>query len=236
MPLEKSNPLYNIACCEALLGNTDSALSYLAQAISHGFRNVQHIEQDKDLISLRGLEAFELLLSELRSQKPAEKRPHHRREGNEGCHRKEGEGCHWKDWRDSRKCNVQTEGETNNTNDETPVHPIGNPMICKKRFRGMMRHNTMPILPVSQPITAPVTEPVAIPVVPVEPIVPVVPNPQPITKIEEPKAEEPVMKCETYEMECNALVQMGFTNKKKNMRTLMKTKGNLTEAVALLLR
>jgi tetratricopeptide (TPR) repeat protein len=48
---KKSTPLYNIACCEALMGNADAALAYLAQAISHGFRNVDHMEKDEDLIS-----------------------------------------------------------------------------------------------------------------------------------------------------------------------------------------
>jgi len=65
---KKSVPLYNIACCDALLGNIDSALAYLSQAISSGYRNLQHIEKDEDLVNLRGLDAFEVLLTELRSQ------------------------------------------------------------------------------------------------------------------------------------------------------------------------
>jgi len=64
-PWRRSVPLYNIACCEALLGNADSALSFLSQAIENGYRNREHILQDEDLISLRGLSAFQELVSEL---------------------------------------------------------------------------------------------------------------------------------------------------------------------------
>jgi tetratricopeptide (TPR) repeat protein len=66
-PWKKSVPFYNIACCEALLGNTDSALAYLAKAINCGYKNVQHMDQDKDLDSLRGLDAFEVMMGEIRN-------------------------------------------------------------------------------------------------------------------------------------------------------------------------
>jgi hypothetical protein len=47
-PWRKSNPLYNIACCESLLGNIDSALAHLAQAIAHGWNDADHMEKDQD--------------------------------------------------------------------------------------------------------------------------------------------------------------------------------------------
>jgi len=71
-PWRRSIPLYNFACCEALLGNIDSALAFLSQAIDCGFNDVKHIESDEDLISLHGLDGFEVLLSELRSPKKKE--------------------------------------------------------------------------------------------------------------------------------------------------------------------
>jgi len=60
----RNSAIYNLACCEALLGNIDSALNYLAQAMSNGFRNVEHIINDEDLTSLRVLPAFQTLISE----------------------------------------------------------------------------------------------------------------------------------------------------------------------------
>jgi tetratricopeptide (TPR) repeat protein len=61
-PWHRSTPLYNIACCDALLGDTESALSFLEQAIQCGFRDVEHMKSDVDLESLRGLEKFQTLL------------------------------------------------------------------------------------------------------------------------------------------------------------------------------
>jgi tetratricopeptide (TPR) repeat protein len=61
-PWHKSNPLYNIACCDALLGNSDSALAFLTQAVEAGFRDSEHMKNDEDLTSLRELEQFQLLV------------------------------------------------------------------------------------------------------------------------------------------------------------------------------
>jgi len=59
--------LYNVACCESLLGNIDSALAYLSRAINCGFRDVDHIMTDPDLVNLRDLDGFQVLLSEITS-------------------------------------------------------------------------------------------------------------------------------------------------------------------------
>jgi len=91
-PWKKSVPFYNIACCEALLGNTDSALAYLAKAINCGYKNVQHMDQDKDLDSLRGLDAFEVMMGEIRNVPQAERKKECRWKGrfqNMNCHQGE---------------------------------------------------------------------------------------------------------------------------------------------------
>jgi len=44
---------YNLACCEALSGNTDSALTHLSLAVENGFHDVQLLESDSDLANLR---------------------------------------------------------------------------------------------------------------------------------------------------------------------------------------
>jgi len=64
-PWKQASPLYNVACCEALLGNIDSSLAYLARSISCGFRDVEHILSDPDLKDLRPLEAFQVLVAEI---------------------------------------------------------------------------------------------------------------------------------------------------------------------------
>lgn len=69
-PWHRSNPLYNIACCDALMGNTQEALSFLEQAIGAGFRDVDHMKNDEDLLSLRDLPEFKTLLEKASAQAP----------------------------------------------------------------------------------------------------------------------------------------------------------------------
>jgi len=63
---EASSPMYNLACCEALLGNPSEAIAYLKKAINAGFSNVNHIENDSDLKSLRDLEEFKSIILSLK--------------------------------------------------------------------------------------------------------------------------------------------------------------------------
>jgi hypothetical protein len=64
--LEHNIPLYNIACCEALLGNGKEALEHLQKAVATGYTNVDHMEKDEDLKSLRDLDEFKAILLSLR--------------------------------------------------------------------------------------------------------------------------------------------------------------------------
>jgi len=64
-PWHRSVPLYNIACCDALLGNSESALQFLEQCVQSGYHDAEHMKADKDLESLRGLEQYEVLISKL---------------------------------------------------------------------------------------------------------------------------------------------------------------------------
>jgi hypothetical protein len=65
-----SGPLYNLACCKALLGETESALSWLSKAIDAGYRDAEHIKQDEDFKSLRELPLFQELIAKA-AAKPA---------------------------------------------------------------------------------------------------------------------------------------------------------------------
>jgi len=62
-------PIYNLACVEARLGNTREALDYLAKAVQTGWRDVDHMERDSDLASLRQLDEYQSLVSSLKIQK-----------------------------------------------------------------------------------------------------------------------------------------------------------------------
>jgi len=64
---EHNIPLYNIACCEALLGNGKEALEHLRKAVATGYTNADHMEKDEDLKSLRNLDEFQAIVLSLRS-------------------------------------------------------------------------------------------------------------------------------------------------------------------------
>jgi len=54
-------PLYNIACCHALLGDSAAALAVLSKSIHAGFRDIDHMKNDPDLASLRETADFQEL-------------------------------------------------------------------------------------------------------------------------------------------------------------------------------
>jgi predicted esterase len=56
---------YNLACCLARLGKSTAALDELAQAIDHGFVDVDMAQADDDLTSLRDRPRFKQLLDKL---------------------------------------------------------------------------------------------------------------------------------------------------------------------------
>lgn len=61
-----SSVVYNLACCEALIGNSQQAIIYLRDAIQRcGYKNLQHLQTDPDLISLRTLPEYKEIVSYL---------------------------------------------------------------------------------------------------------------------------------------------------------------------------
>jgi len=66
---EHNIPLYNIACCEALLGNGKEALVYLQKAVAAGYIDADHMENDEDLKSLCDLNEFQAIVLSLKSAK-----------------------------------------------------------------------------------------------------------------------------------------------------------------------
>jgi len=71
--LEHNIPIYNIACCEALLGNAKEALEQLQKAVAVGYTDADHMEKDEDLKSLRDVAEFKAIVLALRTPqaKPA---------------------------------------------------------------------------------------------------------------------------------------------------------------------
>lgn len=60
---EDSLAIYNIACMHALLGRRELACEWLQRAVDGGFEAPTKIRKDPDLVSLRGLPAYEAALS-----------------------------------------------------------------------------------------------------------------------------------------------------------------------------
>ena len=59
---------YNLACAYALAGRAPEAIGSLQAAIQFGFDDADHLQEDKDLQSLRGNKDFEKLVKSLRQK------------------------------------------------------------------------------------------------------------------------------------------------------------------------
>jgi Flp pilus assembly protein TadD len=59
------NGLYNLACCLALYGDTEGALSALDEAVKAGWDNPDHAREDADLESLRDDPRFEAIVQRM---------------------------------------------------------------------------------------------------------------------------------------------------------------------------
>eukprot|EP01128_Nolandella_sp_AFSM9_P012861 TRINITY_DN96_c0_g1_i1.p1 TRINITY_DN96_c0_g1~~TRINITY_DN96_c0_g1_i1.p1 ORF type:complete len:566 (+),score=152.76 TRINITY_DN96_c0_g1_i1:24-1700(+) len=70
--------LYNFACAESLLENRESGIIFLAKAVDAGFHDVDHLQNDTDLVNIRneiGFSAIVARLKELKEKKDSLK-PH----------------------------------------------------------------------------------------------------------------------------------------------------------------
>jgi len=75
--LDPSSPtaLYNAACCEALLHQTEAAVHTLQEAVGRGYRNVQHLMADADLAGLHELSSFQELVARMVGQEETASAP-----------------------------------------------------------------------------------------------------------------------------------------------------------------
>ena len=63
---------YNLGCIDALTGHPEEAMEHLRQAHAVGFTNVEWLQEDGDLTSLRGRPDFAALVALMRNQTPPE--------------------------------------------------------------------------------------------------------------------------------------------------------------------
>ncbi|MGZ3819510.1 MAG: gliding motility protein GldB-related protein, partial [Mucilaginibacter sp.] len=64
----KQNDYYNAACCYALVGKPDSAMSMLKLSIQNGYRDTAHVKEDKDLIALHSLKEWPQVINTIKSK------------------------------------------------------------------------------------------------------------------------------------------------------------------------
>jgi hypothetical protein len=215
---KKSVPYYNIACCEALLGNSDSALAYLAKAINCGYKNVQHMDQDKDLDSLRGLDAFKVMMGEIKNAP-------HLTEAKKECRWKgrfENMNCHLK-----RNNTVLTSPSAQAKEEKVEIGP------------NEVKEVMVETCPVFSTVTGEIVGEIKTPVFAVDTkSISSVAETVAVIEQKTEVASTPVAVTEPVEFgaELYSLFQMGFTDELKNKKMLRKTNGNLSEAVVLLLR
>jgi hypothetical protein len=65
---QKKGMFYNVACCQSLAGNYDSAFSYLQQAIVAGYNRKAHIMEDTDLMPLHADARWQKLLRTVKEE------------------------------------------------------------------------------------------------------------------------------------------------------------------------
>jgi predicted esterase len=72
--IQQDNPIawYNLACARALARNKVGAVDALARSVDRGFRNLDQIESDADLESIRSLDGYREIVRELRGEDPPE--------------------------------------------------------------------------------------------------------------------------------------------------------------------
>ncbi len=66
-PRSDGGMYYNLACCQALAGKADEAMTSLTEAAERGWRNSGQTESDADLVSLRERPEFKALIAKMKA-------------------------------------------------------------------------------------------------------------------------------------------------------------------------
>jgi len=157
------------------------------------------MDQDKDLDSLRGLEAFDLLMEELR-QSPVEKK----RE------------CRYKAKFQHHMQRPQEENKsTEKPAEESQTSDVPSVALIEEKIEAQ---------PETIPVHCAATGEVVAQVTPE------------LKNDPEPKLCKRELKIKIFEAQLQALNSMGFSNEHLNLKALRRTNGDLSQAVAFLLR
>jgi len=62
------NSAYNVACAFALLGEKEKALDWLDKAVRFGYTDVEHMDRDSDLVSLRSEARYKKIVEGMKSR------------------------------------------------------------------------------------------------------------------------------------------------------------------------
>ncbi|MCP4214466.1 MAG: tetratricopeptide repeat protein [bacterium] len=70
LEIKADNPetYYYLACCHSLQKDKEKALQYLRKSIDVGFKNLAHIEKDKDLDFIRDEKEYKEIITTIKPQ------------------------------------------------------------------------------------------------------------------------------------------------------------------------
>jgi hypothetical protein len=178
----KRIPLYNLACCESILGRFEQALARLKEAVAAGYHNVKHMESDDDLKPLRETFGFQELISTLKSG-----------------HRCRGWRREWGAPQPEQQ--QQAEPEQEQPEESAPEQPEQPAESIPEKFEE-----------------------------------PALEQPEPVQEEEQVKEEEEEEGEEVdFRVQMGLLAEMGFICESQNIEALLRTGGNVTQALDLLI-
>jgi hypothetical protein len=213
-------PLYNIACCHALLGDSKAAVAVLSKSIHAGFRDVDHMRTDPDLASLHEIPEFQQLLALIPTL--GERVPRCRR------------------FQCVRPCQKEEEAQPQPPLEGSPVQAVfdlisdavnnqlPNAAALLREQLQVLQNGAMNAWQFNA--EAPKPEPEAPKAEPeVQPEV----QPEPVP---EPVAAEPILEVDsTYRASLTVLQEMGFNDLDANLAALMTCEGDLSAVLSRLL-
>jgi len=233
-PSHPAVPLYNLACVEALLGNSASALLFLQKAVQAGYTDVTHMEQDRDFVSIFNLEEFKDIVAKLKQQESEkitlEFKAHiHALTRAFNLPRHTCDVCNTPNITDSFRCSkcdfdlclscahpeneAAKESPSKNSEEEVPKVEVPEPQEAPKETN-----------------IPPTTDPIFLPFVPIidqilQSFGPIVYN------AVRPNLGVPA----EHEESLKVLQEMGWIDRQRNIQVLLRTSGDLAAAVQILL-
>jgi len=223
-----ATPVYNMACCDALLGDESDAIAHLNQAIDLGYSNSDHAQIDEDLISLHGSVEFQKVLVRMAEQNKNSSfvllgggcGRRWRGFGGGGCGRR---GAPWKS-RCGRFANCEAkEGEVKESQQQIPK-------VEKEVEKAKEKEEQLPEPIVLNPTNEQIDiSPDPTPITPPQCIYP------PLGQPDIPVQQQVTNEKSQMEKNLELMEEFGLFDRKRNLTALMRANGNIEEAVSHLL-